>query len=129
MTQPSEKPAPAGLLLSDDLIFTSRITGTARALGLELRQARSPEALLELARQAPPPGVLIDLGYPGLALEDLIARLAQACPIMPRIIAYGSHVDIASLKAARAAGCDPVLPRSKFVEDLAKELPKWLATR
>ena len=31
-----------GLLLSDDLIFTSRIIGTARALGLEVRQARTP---------------------------------------------------------------------------------------
>ena len=26
--------APVGLLLSDDMIFTSRITGTARALGI-----------------------------------------------------------------------------------------------
>jgi CheY-like chemotaxis protein len=129
MRQLSNNPAPAGLLLCDDLIFTSRITGIARSLGLEVRQARSPEVLLELARQASPRGVLIDLGYSGLALEDLMARLAQACPTMPRVIAYGSHVDTASLKAARAAGCDPVLPRSKFVEDLATELPNWLASR
>jgi DNA-binding NarL/FixJ family response regulator len=113
--------------LSDDLIFTSRITATARALGLQVRQARSPEALVELARQGPPRGVLIDLGFSGLALEDLMGRLAQACPTMPRVIAYGSHVDTASLKAARAAGCALVLPRSKFVEDLARELPNWLA--
>jgi DNA-binding NarL/FixJ family response regulator len=128
MTHPQASPAPAGLLLSDDLIFTSRITGTARAQGLEVRQARSAEALVEVARQAPPHGVLIDLGFPGLALEDLLGQLAQACPAMPRVIAYGSHVDTASLKAARAAGCAVVLPRSKFVEDLAKELPNWLAT-
>ena len=44
----------AGLLLSDDLIFTSRITGTARDLGLTIQAARTPEALLALARQAPP---------------------------------------------------------------------------
>ena len=29
----SEEKTPLGLLLSDDLIFTSRITATARALG------------------------------------------------------------------------------------------------
>jgi DNA-binding NarL/FixJ family response regulator len=129
MTPTPEKSAPTGLLLSDDLIFTSRITGTARALGLQLRQARSPEVLVELARQAPPLGVLIDLGYPGLALGDVLGRLAEVCPVMPRVIAYGAHVDTAALKAARAAGCDPVLPRSKLVEDLEQELPKWLASR
>jgi CheY-like chemotaxis protein len=126
MTQSEPQSGPAGLILSDDLIFTSRITGTARALGLDVRQARTPQALLDLARQGPR-GVLIDLGFPGLALADLISRLNQVCPAMPRLVAYGSHVDTASLKAARAAGCDPVLPRSKFVEDLAKDLPNWLA--
>jgi DNA-binding NarL/FixJ family response regulator len=113
--------------LSDDLIFVSRIAGTARALGLEVQQARSLDILIALARRQPPPGVLIDLGHPNLALEDLLRQLREACPSMPRVVAYGSHVDTASLKAARAAGCDIVLPRSKFVEDLASELPKWLA--
>jgi CheY-like chemotaxis protein len=124
---PSDKPSAAtGLLLSDDLIFASRITGTARALGLEIRRARTPESLLDLARRQPPDGVLIDLGHPGLVLGELLDQLRQVCPAMPRVVAYGSHVDTASLKAARTAGCDPVLPRSKFVEDLASDLPKWL---
>jgi CheY-like chemotaxis protein len=116
---------PPGLLLSDDLIFTSRITGTARDLGLTIRPARSPGVLLDLARQQAPPCVLIDLANPGLVLTDLLRQLAKVCPVMPRVVAYGSHVDTATLKAARAAGCDPVLPRSKFVEDLPRELPHW----
>jgi CheY-like chemotaxis protein len=115
-----------GLLLSDDLIFTSRITGTARALGLEVRAARTVETLVQLACEEPPRGVLIDLAFPGLALEELLARLRRECVPVPRVVAYGSHVDTATLRAARAAGCDPVLPRSKFVEDLPAELPKWL---
>ena len=115
-----------GLLLSDDLIFTSRITGTARDLGLVVRQARSPEELLELARVQAPGGVLIDLANPGLDLPGLLRRLAEVCSPMPRVMAYGSHVEAETLRAARAAGCDPVLPRSKFVEDLSRELPRWL---
>jgi CheY-like chemotaxis protein len=118
--------SPQGLLLCDDLIFTSRITGTARALGLSLTPARSPEALLALARQHTPRCVLVDLHHPGLALADLMRQLAELCPTMPRVVGYGSHVDTATLKAARAAGCDPVLPRSKFVEDLPTALPAWL---
>ena len=33
-----------------------------------------------------------------------------------------------TLKHARDVGCDLVLPRSKFVEDLPTEMPKWFAT-
>ena len=123
----SEQKGPPGLLLSDDLIFTSRITATARALGLTVRAARSVDALGELARREAPAGVLIDLGNPGLSVPDLIGRLRAACPRMPRVVAYGSHVDAAGLRAARAAGCDLVLPRSAFVEQLPTALPDWLA--
>jgi CheY-like chemotaxis protein len=123
--QPSQ--GPAGLVLSDDLVFASRITATARALALEVRQARSADALVQLARLHAPRGVFIDLGFPGLNLAELIGRLEQTCSARPRLIAFGSHVDAASLRAARAAGCDPVLPRTKFVEDLPRELPSWLA--
>jgi CheY-like chemotaxis protein len=113
---------PGGLLLSDDLIFISRITGTAKALGLEVRVARSPAALIELAQQVRPDGVLIDLHHPGLDLPALLAALSPR----PRVIAYGSHVEAATLHAAREAGCDLVLPRSKFVERLPEDLPAWV---
>ena len=43
-----------------------------------------------------------------------------------RVIGYGSHVDAARLKAARKAGCDEVLPRSAFFEDLQTKLQKWV---
>jgi CheY-like chemotaxis protein len=116
--------APVGLLLSDDLMFISRITGVARDLGLQIRSARSADALLSLARQQPPRCVIVDLANPGLVLADLIRGLGE--PRL-RVVAYGSHVDTESLRAARAAGCDPVLPRSKFVEELPTALPDWLS--
>jgi CheY-like chemotaxis protein len=122
----TESPEPFGLLLSDDLIFTSRIAGAARARGLTLRAARSAEALLEQARRHPPGGVLIDLSNPGLDLPELLRRLAEVCSPPPRVMAYGSHVEAETLRAARAAGCDPVLPRSRFVEVLETDLPRWL---
>jgi DNA-binding NarL/FixJ family response regulator len=117
---------PLGLLLSDDLIFTSRITGTAQALGLTVKAARSAEALVNLARQERPGGVIVDLANPGLSVPDLLRQLRDVCVPMPRVVAYGSHVDAAGLKAAREAGCDLVLPRSAFVERLPVELPQWL---
>src|SRR5207245_1622559 len=108
-------------------IFASRIAGAARACGLEVRHARTVGRLIDLAGRLGPRRVLVDLAFPGLSLEDLFRRLGEACPAPPRVLGYGSHVDAAGLRAARAAGCDPVLPRSQFVEDLARELPRWLA--
>jgi ActR/RegA family two-component response regulator len=116
----------SGLLLCDDLLFTSRITGEARALGLTVKPTRSVEKVLELARQEAPSCVLIDLGFAGLVLSDLVCGLREVCDPLPRLVAYGSHVDAAGLQAARSAGCDPVLPRSKFVEELPRSLPAWL---
>src|SRR5262245_55682393 len=118
---------PRGLLLSDDLIFASRIIGTALAHGLTVKQARSADALTELIRQELPTCVLLDLHHPELSLPDLLAHLRQSCPHMPTVVAYGSHVDAPRLKAARDAGCDVVLPRSAFVEQLPTMLPRWLS--
>lgn len=120
------KPTPAiGLLLSDDLMFTSRITGTARDLGLTVKPARAAEMLENLARQQSPPCVIVDLSNPGLAIADLVQKLRSACAPPPTIVAYGSHVDAGTLHAARAAGCDVVLPRSQFVEELPIKLKSW----
>ena len=120
--------SPVGVLLSDDLIFTSRITATARQLGLELHTAKAQAGLEALAEQQAPRCVILDLGNPGLDVAALLRRLHETGRPMPFVVAYGSHVDAATLRAARAAGCDLVLPRSKFVEELPQALPDWLRT-
>src|SRR5271169_5262185 len=112
--------APVGLMLSDDLLFTSKVTAAARSQGLEVRSARSAQVLENLAREHTPRCVIVDLANPGLVLGDLLERLRQTCAPMPRVIAFGSHVDTATLQAAREAGCDLVWPRSKFVQELER---------
>jgi hypothetical protein len=42
------------------------------------------------------------------------------------LAAYGSHVDVATLHAARDAGCDPGLPRSAMAQELPNLLREWL---
>ncbi len=116
-----------GLLLSDDLMFTSRITATARQLGLEVRAASSAAALERLAEQQAPRCVILDLSNPGLKVEALLRQLREACSLPLFVVGYGSHVDTATLRAAREAGCNLVLPRSKFVEELPRALPEWFA--
>jgi CheY-like chemotaxis protein len=114
------------ILLSNDLMFTSRIVGTGRDLGIPVVPVRSSSALLDLARRQPPTCVIVDLANAGLNIGELIGGLHNL-PLPPRVVAYGSHVDTASLQAARSAGCDVVLPRSKFVEELPTALHGWSA--
>ena len=84
MTEPAAD-LPLCLLLSDDLIFTSRVTGTARDLGLNARSARSMDLLLEYAGRQRPHCVLIDLSNPGLNVPELLRGLQEACSPMPRV--------------------------------------------
>jgi CheY-like chemotaxis protein len=116
-----------GYLLSDDLMFTSRITGTARDLGLTVKPVRAAAVLQGLAQKQAPRCVLLDLANSSLQVADLVPWLKAECSPAPFVVAFGSHVDAAALKAARDAGCDVVLPRSKFVEELPQALPQWLA--
>ena len=117
-----------GLLLCDDLIFTSRITGTAKALGLSLRAAKTVPELRIFLQQSPPRCVILDLHAPGLVIDELAKELAASMP-KPFVVGYGSHVDTATLKKARDAGCDIVWPRSKFVDELATAMPEWFRPR
>jgi len=112
-----------GLLLCDDLMFTSRITGAARALGLSLSSVRDAAALVERVKADHIVCVLLDLHNPGLDIAQLAPSLKWAG--VRTIVAFGSHVDTETLTKARNAGCDLVLPRSKFVAELETKLPEW----
>jgi CheY-like chemotaxis protein len=113
-----------GLLLCDDLIFRSRIVGTAEKLGLTVHTVRSAAELLSQAPELRPACVLLDLNNPGLDVAAVVSLLKAQNP-PPRIVGYGSHVETATLRRAREAGCDRVLPRSQFVEEFPQALPEW----
>ncbi len=115
-----------GFLLSDDLIFSSRITGTARAHGCTLTVFRDADKMLDNS-SVKPVAIIIDLHNATLDLPVFLAKLQEDFLPVPKLIAYGSHVDAERLRAARTAGCDLVLPRSAFVDRLETDLPKWLS--
>ena len=83
------------------------------------------ERAAELCGGEPPGCVFIDLGVPGLEITPAVARLHSAAGAV-QTVAYGSHVDKAGLDAARVAGCDEVLPRSRFSAELPDLLRRYL---
>jgi CheY-like chemotaxis protein len=109
---------PAGLLLSRDLIFTTKVTSTARELGHRVLVAGNTALAQAMIEQWRPRVVFVDLSAGDLVtIPALLAYRAAAGPDTP-FIAFGSHVDTQALNDARSAGCDPVMPRSRFTTEL-----------
>jgi CheY-like chemotaxis protein len=116
---------PAGLLLSRDLIFTSKVTGTARELGHRVMVAGNTALASAMIEQWHPKVVFVDLAAGDLVGPAALRAYQGLAPGAP-FVAFGSHVDTAVLAAAKAAGCDPVLPRSKFSAELPELIRRYL---
>jgi hypothetical protein len=109
-----------GLLLSHDLIFTSKIKGTATALGYPMTVAGSDSQARSIIETYRPRVVLVDLTAGDLVSPAaLVSYQAMTGPDV-WFVAFGSHVDIDTLAAAKTAGCHVVLPRSRFSAELPK---------
>ncbi len=115
----------AGLLLSRDLIFTAKITGTAQVLGCRVETVGSSKRVLERLVAEPFGVVFLDLSAGDLVAPGAIRQYREAAP-HAALIAFGSHVDTESLKRAEEAGCDQVMPRSRFVSVLPELLREQL---
>ena len=69
--------------------------------------------------------VIIDLSLPRLDLRELIVGL-RALPNPPRtIVGFAPHVQEAALLAAQQAGCDVVMPRAAFSQNLPNLLRRY----
>ena len=126
------------LLISRDLFFISKVTGTAASLGIEMRVAAEAQAAAELAGKESFQCIFIDLADDGLDVSEFFAGLKARMPDSNAplskappsndpvpVVAFGSHVATARLQAARDAGCTDVLPRSRFSADLPEILQKY----
>lgn len=116
---------PAGLLLSRDLIFTSKITGTAQALGHRVVVAGSVALARAMLGRWAPVVVFVDLAAGDLVGSPSLLQYQEVAPPGTPFVAFGSHVDAEALANARAAGCDPVLPRSRFTSELPALIERY----
>jgi len=124
MTKNSSPSPSTGLLLCKDLFFSSKVTGTAEALGLKVDVLEDSVQLAEKLTEFSCRCLILDLAMPGLNVAEVVESLpAENRPV---VIAFGSHVLTELLQSAREAGCDEVMPKSQFVSTLAKILKQYL---
>ena len=108
------------IALVTDLIFATRITGTAEKVGTGCQVVWSLETLQERLSAQPPLLVLIDLNADGGIGVEAVRVAKAAGP--GTVLAFVSHVERDLAAAARSAGADEVLPRSAFVQRLPQLL-------
>ena len=103
----------------DDLLFSVKISTAAKGLGVDVYFERSPQGVLPTIRDKRPSLVIFDLNSRRLQPMEAIAAI-QADPELKHIrtLGYVSHVDSASINAARQAGITEVMARSAFSERL-----------
>jgi len=102
--------------LMDDLFFQMKVAETAKHLGLELKVATNGDALLSLLEPTPNL-VIVDLNarsQPLVAIERLRAARKDL-----RVVGFLSHVQRDLAAQAEAAGCNEVMSRSAFTQNLA----------
>jgi len=107
----------SAVFLTTDLIFASRVQAAARSAGVELRLVSTAAAMLEQACSPATDLVIMDLTSAGCDPQQIVSALRGAEHV-PVILAYAPHVQHARLAAAREAGCDRVLTRGQFDQQL-----------
>ena len=125
MEKVEEKPVRI-LAAVNDLFFVGKITAAAKRVGVPVEFVRSEpellqktESLTESSSESLPAMLLLDLNDARFDPVALVSRL-KADPLRKdvRVIGFLSHVQTDLIRAADQAGCDLVLPRSVFSQQL-----------
>jgi PleD family two-component response regulator len=107
------------LAVLEDLFFTVKINEAAKRAGMAVKFVKSEQDALEAARTMKPALILIDLNFHGVQPLDLIARLkGEEETRRIDLVGYVSHVQGDLKQRAQEAGCDVVLARSTFSQNL-----------
>lgn len=110
--------------LLEDLLFLSKIRETAKAVGVTVITGDTRSCVPSILETGPQ-AILLDLNSRMLAAVDCV-RALKADPATRQIpiVGFVSHVQSDLIAAARAAGCDLVLARSAFSQQLPDLLRK-----
>ena len=104
----------------DDLLFASKIRGTAEQLNVTVEFAKKAGTLFDLAKAETPDLIILDLNSErldpvGLAKDIKADEQLRGVPL----VGFLSHVQTDLMRLAQEAGVDKVMPRSAFTARLA----------
>jgi CheY-like chemotaxis protein len=121
--------APTKIYFIEDLFFIAKIQETARKLGVKVAFVKNEKeqiaALTEAAEDDRPGLIVFDLNNANAKPMTLIPKLKAKLKKTTSIIGFLSHLQ-GDLKAkAVEAGCDTVMPRAAFSQNLPNLLRRY----
>lgn len=112
------------LVIADDLLFRSKISTAAKALGVVVGAATTVEAALQRAKSDHPTLVLLDLDSARTQPFEVLRRFAEDPELSGlQTLGFVSHVHADLVQQARKLGIGTVVARGAF----AATLPEILA--
>jgi CheY-like chemotaxis protein len=107
----------------EDMFFLAKIEAAAKVVGVDLVEARSAEKVNEQLEVLNPDLIILDLNAKAWDPLEVIRRIRWEPKFKSTpVVAFLSHVQVELERAARAAGCENVIPRSAFSRDLPQIL-------
>jgi CheY-like chemotaxis protein len=122
--------APARIFaFVDDLFFLAKIQETARKMNIKVEFVKTDKELQEkMGQNGDKPSLIIfDLNNVGAKPLTMIPKLKAKLKKGTNIIGFVSHVQGDLKVKAQEAGCDMVVPRSAFSQNLAQILRRHAA--
>lgn len=112
------------LAVLNDLMFTVKIQDAATRAGIEAVFVKSRNEALDRAQDGPS-AIILDLNYAGVKPLELISDLKgnEKTKKIP-LLGYVAHVQVDVKQAAQTQGCDIVVARSAFVQNLPEFLQR-----
>ena len=119
---PAREDAPTRIFcLIDDLFFLAKIQEVARKLNVKVEFVKSDKEIGEKGAEAGeenPSLIIVDLNSNSIKPLSLISKLRSRFKKSTSIVGFVSHVQGDLKVKAQDAGCDVVMPRSAFSQNL-----------
>jgi len=103
--------------LIDDLFFLAKIQEVARKLNVKVEFVKSEKEIGDESEEKPSL-IIVDLNSNGIKPLPMISKLRSRFKKSTSIVGFVSHVQGALQVKAQDAGCDVVMPRSAFSQNL-----------
>ncbi len=117
---------PKIIAVLDDMIFSSKIREAAKPLNLEIEFIKTPNGLIQKLQSEKPSLIIFDLNSKTHNPIQTIRDLKSSSDLQDTpILGYLSHVQTELNKEAINAGCDQVLPRSRFSREVREILMRY----
>lgn len=112
--------------VTEDLFFSSKIRQAAGASGITADFIKATDGLIDKLTSHTPSLLIVDLSSKKLDALGLIREI-KAAPLLKKIpvLGYLPHVETELRDRAAQAGCDIVLPRSRFSKEMREILARF----